>query len=221
MHWLNVNAEISLGIGIVFAATVLEFLGLPAPGGPLLVLAAAAPATSSTGTLFLTLVAGIGAATGDAPWYFLGRFGGKSVLRVYCKFTLGSATCVANTQRFFDRFGILTLAFSKFFPGVRLFAPPFAGATGYPLTGFLYLDLVGGFLWAGALALFGRILRAQISWAFNTEWIWAFTFAPVAIFLLARLVKRMIKGPADDAFPIRPRQAPANAKAVGTKGMIL
>jgi len=121
MHWLNVDAELCLGI--VFAATVLEFLGLPAPGGPLLVLAAADPATSSMQVLFLTLVGGVGAATGDAPWYFLGRFGGKRVLRAYCKFTLGSATCVTNTQRFFDRFGILTLAFSKFFPGVRLFAP--------------------------------------------------------------------------------------------------
>jgi membrane protein DedA with SNARE-associated domain len=221
MHWLNVNAGISLGTGMVFAATLLEFLGLPAPGGPLLVLAAAAPATSTTGTLFLALVAGIGAATGDAPWYFLGRFGGKRVLRFYCKFTLGSAACVANTQRFFDRFGILTLAFSKFFPGIRLFAPPFAGAAGYPFTSFLYLDLLGGLTWAGTLALLGRILKTQISWAFNTEWVWFFTLAPVVIFLLARLVKRTIKGPAEDAFPITPRQALANTKAVSTKGTML
>jgi membrane-associated protein len=202
MHWPYPATELWLGSGLIFAATVLEFLGLPAPGGPLLVLAAAGPAVGGRGMIFLTLVAGVGAAVGDAPWFFLGRYGGARVLRSYCKLTLGSRACVANTERFFHRFGILTLTFSKFFPGVRLFAPPFAGSAGYPFTSFIYLDLLGGFLWAGALVLFGRILGPQIPWTFKAQWVWFFTVAPVAIFVLARLVRRMIKGPAEEALPL-------------------
>jgi membrane-associated protein len=217
MNWSYSYTDPWLGSGIVFAATVLEFLGLPAPGGPLLVLAAAASGTGVKGILFLTLVAGVAAAVGDAPWFFLGRYGGARVLRSYCKLTLGSRTCVANTEKFFHRFGILTLAFSKFFPGVRLFAPPFAGSAGYPFSSFLYLDVLGGFLWAGSLVLFGRILGPQIPWALTAQWVWFFTFAPVAIFVLARLAKRMIKGPAEEAFPLKSKselsvEIPTNTK---------
>jgi membrane-associated protein len=217
MHGSFPATEMWLGGSMIFAATLLEFLGLPAPGGPLIVLAAAASGTGVKGMLLLTLVAGVGAALGDAPWFFLGRFGGARVLRSYCKFTLGSRACVANTERFFHRFGILTLTFSKFFPGVRLFAPPFAGSAGYPFASFLYLDLLGGFLWAGSLVLFGRVLGPQFHWAFKAQWVWFFTFVPVAIFVLARVVRRMIKGPAEGAFPLPSTPAPPVAIPTNTK----
>lgn len=204
MLWSYPATELWLGSGIVFAAIVLEFLGFPAPGGPLLVLAAADAAIGNKEILVLTLVAGVGAAVGDAPWYFLGRYGGARVLHLYCKFTLGSRSCVANTERFFHRFGILTLLFSKFFPGVRLFAAPFAGSTGYPFTSFFCFDLLGGFLWAGSLVLSGSTLGPHISWAFKGQWVWVFTFVPVVAFFLVRLVKRMIKGPAENAFRFKP-----------------
>jgi membrane-associated protein len=200
MHWLYQDTGVWARMGIVFAAIVLEFLGLPAPGGPLLVLAAAQAGSASKYDLLLTVLAGVGAAAGDAPWYFLGRYGGVRTLHLYCKFTLGSATCVGNTERFFHRFGILTLAFSKFFPGVRLFAPPFAGSARYPISIFLYLDLLGGFLWAGTLVLFGRILGPQIPWALTTKWVWFFTLVPIPIVVLVRLARRIIKGGAEEAF---------------------
>jgi membrane-associated protein len=212
-HWL--------GLVVVFTATMLEFLGLPAPGGPLLVLVAAASSTSNKEILFLIIVAGFGAAFGDAPWYFLGRFGGVRVLHAYCKLTLGSRSCVANTERFFNRYGIITLAFSKFFPGVRLFAPPFAGSAGYPFRSFFYLDLLGGFLWAGVLVLFGRIVGPQIPWALTPQWAWFFTIGPVVIFLLARLVKRLIKGPAEEAFQLKPKPAFPGAIPASSKESIL
>ncbi|TAM79729.1 MAG: DedA family protein [Acidobacteria bacterium] len=217
MHWSYPATELWLGGSIVFAATVLEFLGLPAPGRPLLVIAGAEAAIGNKEILFLTLVAGVGAAVGDAPWYFLGRYGGARVLHFYCKLTLGSRSCVANTERFFHRFGILTLLFSKFLPGVRLFAPPFAGSTGYPLSSFFCLDLLGGFLWAGSLVLSGSILGPHISWALKGQWVWVFTFVPVVVFFLGRLVKRMIKGPAENAFLFKPHPQPSGPSVTGSK----
>jgi membrane protein DedA with SNARE-associated domain len=191
-----------IGYGIIFLVTIAEFIGLPAPGGPLLVLAAAQMATSSTGMLFLTLTGGIASAIGDAPWYFLGRYGGPRVLRFYCKFTLGSAACVSSTERFFRCFGVVTVVFSKCFSGVRLFAPPLAGHAGYSFPSFLALDLVGGVFWAGALVLFGRILAPHIHWALNSEWIWILSFLPVGLFVLGRLFTRMIKGPGEEVIPL-------------------
>lgn len=221
MHLSLPETELWFSSGLIFAATLLEFLGLPAPGGPLLVMASAGPATSNARVIFLTLVAGLGAAAGDAPWYFLGRYGGARVLRSYCKYTLGSGACVANTERFFRRFGILTLTFSKFVPGVRLFAPPFAGSAGYHFASFLYLDVLGGLLWAGSLVLFGRTLGPQIQWAFTARWILFATFGPVAIFVMARLVKRMIKGPAEEALQLKSKTMLSGALAQNTEETIV
>jgi len=100
---------------------------------------------------------------------------------------------------------------------VALFASPAAGAAGYPFTRFPYLGLFAGFLWAGALAFFGRILRAQIPWALKTEWVWFFTFAPVAIFVLPRLARRMVKGPAEEAFPIESHPTALGASVPTTR----
>jgi membrane protein DedA with SNARE-associated domain len=152
--------------------------------------------------LFLTLAGGIASAIGDAPWYLLGRYGGARLLRFYCKFILSSTTCVSTSERFFRRFGIVTLVFSKFFSGVRLFAPPLAGYAGYSFPSFLVLDFVGGILWAGSLALLGKLLAPRIHWALSPRWIWVSSFLPVGLFVLGRLLKRMIKGPGEDGISL-------------------
>ncbi len=107
---------ISVSYAFVFLSTALEFLGLPFPGGILVAIAGAAVARGKLRLIPLICVAALGAAAGETPWYFLGRFGGNHLLHLYCKFTLGSRACVAHTKSFFRRFGILSLVFSKFFP---------------------------------------------------------------------------------------------------------
>ena len=136
----------------IFLMVALEFLGLPFPGGILVAIAGAAVVRGKLRLIALICVAALGAAAGETPWYFLGRFGGHHLLHLYCKFTLGSRACVANTKSFFHRFGILSLVFSKFFTGVRLFAPPMAGLVGYSFSSFLLF----GFTRRSRL---GRLLR--------------------------------------------------------------
>jgi membrane protein DedA with SNARE-associated domain len=112
------------------------------------------------------------------------------------------------------------LIFSKVFPGVRLFGSPFAGSAGYSFTSFVYLDLLGGLLWAGCLVLVGRVLGPQIPWAF-TRCVWTFTFAPVAIFLVARLARRMINGPAEESYPLKSNAKPSVANIAGARETIV
>ena len=194
---------ISPGYWVVFLAAALEFLGLPAPGGILLAACAATAAQHSLDLASLILSGALGAAAGDIPWYFVGRSGGGRLLRLYCRFTLGSRTCVAHTESFFHRFGILSLVFSKFFPGVRLFAPPMAGLARYTLSEFLVLDLLGAILWATFFALAGRVFGPRFALAISGQTIWLLTIAPFVLFLLVRVVKRVVRGPAEDVLPLR------------------
>lgn len=135
---------VAISYGGIFLLSALEFLGLPVPGGIVPAVAGAHLTGKQQGLVSLILVASFGATVGDIPWYLLGRLRSKRLLHLYCKFTLGSAMCVVHTESFFHRFGILSLVFSKLVPGVRLFAPPMAGLTGYSLGSFLVLDWLGG-----------------------------------------------------------------------------
>ena len=110
---------------------------------------------------------------------------------------------MAHTESFFHRFGILSLVFSKFFPGVRLFAPPMAGLARYTLSGFLVLDLLGAILWATFFALAGRVFGPRFALAISGQTIWVLTMAPFLLFLLVRVVKRVVRGPAEEVFALR------------------
>ncbi len=85
---------ISISYGLILFATTLEFLGLPFPRGILVAVAGATLARGNLRLIPLICVAAVGAVAGETPWYFLGRFGSNRLLHLYCKFTLGSRTCV-------------------------------------------------------------------------------------------------------------------------------
>lgn len=183
--------------GAIFLASALEFLGLPVPGGIIIAIAGAQSSRLQHSLVGLVLAASLGATVGDIPWYWLGRFGSKRLLHWYCRLTLGSGTCVVHTESFFHRFGILSLAVSKFMPGVRLFAAPMAGLTGYSFIGFLLLDWLGGVLWATSFAVAGRTFGQNVFLNMSDVSIWALNLAPIVVIIIVRLVKRGMRGPAE------------------------
>ena len=183
--------------GAIFITSALEFLGLPIPGGIVIAIAGAQSSEAQQNLVGLVLAASLGATVGDIPWYWFGRFGDKQLLHWYCRFTLGSGTCVIHTESFFHRFGILALVFSKFMPGVRLFAPPMAGMTGYSFVRFLILDWLGGVLWAGSFALAGRTFGQDVFLNMSDLEVWALSIAPIVIIIIVRLIKRAMRGPAE------------------------
>jgi len=174
----------SVGYGFIFLATLLEFLGLPAPGGLLVALAAASLAHGKLGLIPLIGVAAIAAAIGDIPWYFLGRFGGMRLLRGYCRFTLGSRFCVKHTESFFLRYDSLSLVVSKLISGVRAFATPIAGIQGDSFGRFLLLDLLGSFFWAAFFAMTGWAFGSTLSFRIGNRVIVAVTAVPFLVFFI-------------------------------------
>ena len=203
----------AFGYGAIFLLSALEFLGLPVPGGILVAVAGAQSTGEQQGLVSLVLAASMGATVGDIPWYLLGRLGSKRLLHLYCKFTLGSATCVVHTESFFHRFGILSLVFSKFVPGVRLFAPPMAGLTGYSLGGFLLLDWLGGVLWASSFVLASRTFGQDVFLDMSDQAIWVLNIAPIMLVIIVRLIKRGIRGPAEEVLLSSPESgSPAEPK---------
>jgi membrane protein DedA with SNARE-associated domain/rhodanese-related sulfurtransferase len=153
---------ITYGYFLIFSWVFLEQIGLPLPSTPVLLAAGALSATehmSFAGALFAGILACLIA---DLSWFLFGRRYGHIVLRLLCKFSLESTTCVRRTHDAFGKRGAYTLLFAKFVPGLSIIAPPVAGQTGMTVRRFLVFDAAGSFVWVGSLLLAGRLFGDMI-----------------------------------------------------------
>ncbi len=153
---LAVQFFLHYGYIVLFLWVAAEQLGMPIPSVPLL-LTAGTLTTTRQFSLTLVLLSVVAACLfSDSAWYFLGkRFGGPMV-RLVCKLSFESATCVRRTENFFQRHGARSLLMAKFIPGLSTVAAPIAGQTGMPYLTFLQFDLGGALLWSLCFTLLGR-----------------------------------------------------------------
>jgi len=151
------------GLTVLFFNVLLQQLGLPVPVVPTLVVAGALAADGQLplpGVYALALAACL---IGDSTWYTAGRIYGMRVMRLLCRISLTPDTCVRQTQTSFERHGPLALVVAKFIPGLRMIAPPLAGATRMNFARFAGLSLLGSSLWVGAALVAGVLLRPEIA----------------------------------------------------------
>jgi membrane protein DedA with SNARE-associated domain/rhodanese-related sulfurtransferase len=180
---------------ILFLWVLVEQLGVPVPSIPLLLTAGTLSATHrvhfTTGLLAVVAACVIS----DSIWYSLGRRYGGGVIRVLCKLSLESSTCVAKTEGYFTRRGAETLLFAKFVPGLSTVAAPIAGQTGMPYPRFLLYDLSGTLLWSLSFLFAGRFFgdiakRSQGFFQFLSHFAVLVFVLMVAGFFIWRVVKQ-------------------------------
>ncbi len=141
---------------VLFGWIIAEQIGLPIPSAPLLLTAGTLTATHTLSLPLILLSAVAACLVSDSVWYFMGaRFGGGMV-RLVCKLSFESATCVRRTGDFFQRYGARAMLVAKFIPGLGAVAAPIAGQSKMPYPTFLIWDAAGAVLWSGSIALVGR-----------------------------------------------------------------
>jgi membrane protein DedA with SNARE-associated domain/rhodanese-related sulfurtransferase len=184
-----------LGPLVLFLLVLLQQAGVPYPITPVLIVAGA---VSVHGHLHAAAVIGLAVAAAliaDLGWYTAGfRLGGRA-LKALCAFSLSPDSCVADTERWFGRFGTRALVIAKFVPGLGLVSTAMAGVARANLEGFLLYDLIGNTLWAsvavGLGVLFhdavGELLRVLIALGY---WGVALLAAALAVFIILKLWQR-------------------------------
>jgi membrane protein DedA with SNARE-associated domain/rhodanese-related sulfurtransferase len=145
------------GYLLIFGWVFLEQVGLPLPAAPVLLAAGALTATEHMNFPEALLAGVVACLVADVSWFLFGRRYGHIVLRLLCKFSLESSTCVRKTHDSFGKRGAYTLLFAKFVPGLSTVAPPVAGQTGMSMRRFLLFDTGGSIAWVGGLLLGGRL----------------------------------------------------------------
>jgi membrane protein DedA with SNARE-associated domain len=150
------------GLPLVFANVLAEQLGLPIPAMPTLIVAGALAIERDFRASLALLLAVVASVIADAIWFLLGRRNGFRILKILCKVSLSPDSCVRETTRLFDKWGMPSLLVAKFVPGFSTVAPPLAGAVGAPFHVFLVFDAGGALLWAGAGIGAGMVFHSAV-----------------------------------------------------------
>lgn len=138
------------GYGAVFVAVGVEGFGVPAPGETLLIagaLDAAGSANLNIGGLLLT--AFLAAALGGSLGYWIGRRGGRALLR---RFRIDERR-LQKIEQGFARYGGGLIVIARFFDGLRQLSGIAAGILEMPWWTFTLFNVVGAALWVGCWGL--------------------------------------------------------------------
>jgi membrane-associated protein len=146
---------------IIFAETGLVVFPL-LPGDSLLFIAGTVIAAAGLDVHLLVLVLAVAAILGDSVNYAVGRYLGPKVFDRPDSRWLRKEH-LARTQRFYERYGGVTIIIARFVPIVRTFAPFLAGVAAMAYARFLAYNVIGGVMWI-ALLVYAGYFFGNIPW---------------------------------------------------------
>jgi membrane protein DedA with SNARE-associated domain len=153
---------LTYGLPLIFVFVLLEQLGAPVPSLTVLIVAGALSVEGGLSAWAALLVAVLASVLADVIWFALGRARGHRILKTLCGISLSPDSCVRQTERLFERWGLPSLLLAKFIPGFSTVAPPLAGATGARFSPFLLYDAAGALIWAGVGLAAGIVFHRAI-----------------------------------------------------------
>jgi membrane-associated protein len=150
------------GLLIILFAECGLLIGFFLPGDTLLfsaglLLAVNDPAINLPSLPVLLVALPIAAIAGNLVGYWIGREAGPRVFDRPSS-RLFKPEYVVRSQRFFDRYGAVTILIARFVPIVRTVATVMAGVGRMRFTLYALLSVVGGIVWTDGVLLLGRWL---------------------------------------------------------------
>jgi membrane protein DedA with SNARE-associated domain len=187
-------------IGVVIAMSI-ESAAIPIPSELILPFAGwsvargvVEPLTQTAWTYWGAVLAGvIGNTAGSLVAYAIGAFGGRPLLDRYGRYVLISAHDLDVADRWFARWGDLTVFFSRMLPIVRTFVSIPAGVARMPLWRFLLFSIAGAIPWVMLLVWSGVVLGDHWLDIKNTLRGLDYVVAAAAILLVAAFVWRHVR----------------------------
>ena len=164
---------------IVFVETGI-LLGFFLPGDSILFSAGlVAAAHGNINIVILAIVIFLAAFFGDQVGFVIGRVYGRPYLEKRQSKRIQSM--IARADRFYDQTGWWAVVAARFFPWVRTFVPPIAGASRMNYYKFLSANALGALLWGVGITLAGF-------YAATLPWVKSSSYAIAAFFISASIV---------------------------------
>ena len=170
--------------GIVFIETGLLF-GFFLPGDSIIFSAGlVAAAHGNINIVILVSLIFLAAFFGDKVGFVIGRVVGRPYLDK--RESPRIKRMVVNAEVFYEKFGWWAVVLARFFPWIRTFVPPIAGAAKMNYYKFLSANVLGAFIWGVGITLAGYY-AATVPWVKNSS------YALAAFFITASLISVWVK----------------------------
>jgi len=168
---------------IVFVETGILF-GFFLPGDSILFSAGlVAAAHGEVNIVILVTVIFIAAFFGDQIGFVLGRLVGRPYLEKHNSPRMQKM--IARSERFYEQTGWWAVVAARFFPWIRTFVPPIAGASMMNYYKFLSANALGALLWGVGITLAGY-------YAATLPWVKTSSYAIAAFFITASVVSSLV-----------------------------
>ena len=171
------------GYAAVFVTIMVEGFGVIAPGETFLIAAAVAASQGELNIIWVMVCAFIAAVLGNSLGYFLGRWGGRSLL---ARFKVKGER-LARLEGYFRRYGKGIILIARFFDGLRQLNGIVAGLLKMPWGVFTIVNVLGAVFWVAVWGLGPYFLGQKISTihiAFKTIEPWVVALSLVAFVAL-------------------------------------
>src|SRR5215218_3041320 len=139
---------VEYGLILLFALVAMESAGVPLPGETALVAAAILAQRGHYSLVAVIVVAAAAAIVGDNVGYWIGRKGGRALLRRTPIVRGYFERALPPSERFFRRHGAKTVFLGRFIAILRVTAAWVAGISHMPWWRFLLWNAAGGIAWS-------------------------------------------------------------------------
>jgi membrane-associated protein len=169
--------------GIVFIETGL-LIGFFLPGDSILFSAGlVAAAHGNINIVILVTAIFLAAFFGDQVGFVIGRVVGRPYLDK--KKSPRMKRMIAKSEVFYEKYGWWAVVIARYFPWIRTFVPPIAGAAKMNYYKFLSANALGALLWGVGITLAGY-------YAATIPWVKSSSYAIAAFFITASLISALV-----------------------------
>lgn len=168
---------------IVFIETGLLF-GFFLPGDSILFSAGlVAAAHGNINIVILVSIIFLAAFFGDQVGFVIGRVVGRPYLEK--RQSPRVQRMIVNAENFYEKTGWWAVVAARFFPWIRTFVPPIAGAAKMNYYRFLSANVLGALLWGVGITLAGY-------YAATLPWVKSSSYAIAGFFISASLISALV-----------------------------
>jgi membrane protein DedA with SNARE-associated domain len=153
----------AMGYGGVVLLMAIESACIPLPSEVIMTFAGYLVSTGELNLIGVATAGAIGCNLGSIPAYYAGQYGGRAFILRWGKWVLIGADELDRAERFFARFGSLSILIGRLLPVIRSFIAFPAGMARMNQVRFHIYTFVGSWPWCFVLALIGKHLGA--AWA--------------------------------------------------------
>ena len=169
--------------GIVFIETGL-LIGFFLPGDSILFSAGlVAAAHGNINIVILITAIFLAAFFGDQVGFVIGRVVGRPYLDK--KESPRMKRMITKSEAFYEKYGWWAVVIARYFPWIRTFVPPIAGAAKMNYYKFLSANALGALLWGVGITLAGY-------YAATIPWVKSSSYAIAAFFITASLISALV-----------------------------